>query len=122
VRESCDHGVWAKHGSRIFPGAETVPPPRAGVSLQILRTSGHSPSRYPPSEPPARNAFLLKDSPIRSKQVMSDQQFRIEKDSMGEVKVPMDALYAAQTQRAVENFPISGIRFPRPFIRALGMV
>jgi fumarate hydratase class II len=53
---------------------------------------------------------------------MSDQQFRIEKDSMGEVRVPADALYAAQTQRAVENFPISGIPFPRPFIRALGMV
>lgn len=53
---------------------------------------------------------------------MSDQQFRIEKDSMGEVKVPVQALYAAQTQRAVENFPISGLKFPRAFIRALGMV
>lgn len=53
---------------------------------------------------------------------MSDAQFRIEKDSMGEVKVPASALYAAQTQRAVENFPVSGIPFPRPFIRALGMV
>ncbi len=53
---------------------------------------------------------------------MSDAQYRIEKDSMGEVKVPAAALYAAQTQRAVENFPISGIPFPRPFIRALGMV
>ena len=38
--------------------------------------------------------------------------FRIEKDSLGEVKVPADALYGAQTQRAVENFPVSGIRFP----------
>jgi len=55
--------------------------------------------------------------------MMSDQQeFRIEKDSMGEVRVPADALYKAQTQRAVDNFPISGIRFPRTFIRALGMV
>ena len=54
---------------------------------------------------------------------MSDQQeFRIEKDSMGEVQVPADALYKAQTQRAVDNFPISGIRFPRTFLRALGMV
>ena len=54
---------------------------------------------------------------------MSDQQeFRIEKDSMGEVRVPADALYKAQTQRAVDNFPISGIRFPRTFLRALGMV
>ncbi len=48
--------------------------------------------------------------------------FRIEKDSLGEVKVPVDALYGAQTQRAVENFPVSGIRFPRVFIRALGLI
>ena len=47
---------------------------------------------------------------------------RIEHDSLGEVRVPADALYAAQTQRAVENFPISGLRFPRVFIRALGLI
>ena len=51
---------------------------------------------------------------------MSD--FRVEKDSMGEMQVPADALYGAQTARAVENFPISGLRMPRPFIRALGMI
>ncbi|MBI3468222.1 MAG: class II fumarate hydratase [Planctomycetes bacterium] len=49
-------------------------------------------------------------------------EFRIEKDSMGEMKVPAVAYYGAQTQRAVENFPISDLRFPRPFIRALGIV
>ncbi|NTW59467.1 MAG: class II fumarate hydratase [Nitrospirae bacterium] len=49
-------------------------------------------------------------------------EFRIEKDSLGDVKVPKDALYGAQTQRAVENFPVSGIRFPRVFIRALGLI
>ncbi len=48
--------------------------------------------------------------------------FRTEKDSLGEVRVPVDAWYAAQTQRAVDNFPISGIRFPRRFIEALGTV
>ncbi|BBD79309.1 class II fumarate hydratase [Aerosticca soli] len=48
--------------------------------------------------------------------------FRIEHDSMGELKVPADALYGAQTQRAVENFPISGLRLPRTFIRALGLI
>jgi fumarate hydratase class II len=48
--------------------------------------------------------------------------YRIEKDSMGEVRVPKDALYGAQTQRAVENFPISGYTFPRSFIRALGLI
>lgn len=49
-------------------------------------------------------------------------EFRIEKDALGEVKVPSWALWGAQTQRAVENFPISGIRFPRTFIRAIGLV
>ena len=48
--------------------------------------------------------------------------FRIEKDSLGEVRVPADALYGAQTQRAVENFPISGQRFGRSFIQALGLL
>src|SRR6056297_1528142 len=51
---------------------------------------------------------------------MSD--FRIEKDSLGEVRVPSKALYGAQTQRAKENFPISSLRFPRHFIEALGTV
>ena len=51
---------------------------------------------------------------------MSD--YRIEKDSMGEVKVPATAYYGAQTQRAVLNFPISGLRMPRPFIRAMGLI
>ncbi len=49
-------------------------------------------------------------------------KFRIEHDSMGELKVPADALYGAQTQRAVQNFPISGLRLPRAFIRALGLI
>jgi fumarate hydratase class II len=47
---------------------------------------------------------------------------RIERDSMGEMEVPADALYGASTQRAVLNFPISGQRFPRRFIRALGLI
>ena len=50
------------------------------------------------------------------------QQHRIEHDSMGELKVPADALYGAQTQRAIQNFPISGLRMPRAFIRALGLI
>jgi fumarate hydratase, class II len=49
-------------------------------------------------------------------------QMRIEKDSMGTMELPADALYGATTQRAVLNFPISGYRFSRPFIRALGLV
>jgi len=53
---------------------------------------------------------------------MSKQQFRTERDSMGELNVPADALYGAQTQRAVDNFPISGLALPSGFIRALGLV
>jgi fumarate hydratase class II len=48
--------------------------------------------------------------------------YRIEKDSLGELRVPSDALYAAQTQRAVENFPISGLKQYRAFIWAIAMI
>ena len=53
---------------------------------------------------------------------MTDKAYRIEKDSMGELKVPEDALWGAQTQRAVDNFPISGLVMPRAFVAALGLV
>jgi fumarate hydratase class II len=53
---------------------------------------------------------------------MKKENFRVEKDSMGEMRVPADALYGAQTQRAVENFPISDLRFPREFVRAMGLI
>ncbi|MEE9121541.1 MAG: class II fumarate hydratase [Syntrophobacteria bacterium] len=53
---------------------------------------------------------------------MEEENYRIESDSMGEVKVPAAAYYGAQTQRAVQNFPISGLRFPREFIRAMGLI
>ena len=49
-------------------------------------------------------------------------KYRIEKDSLGEVRVPEDKLYGAQTQRAVDNFPISGLPMPPAFIRALGLI
>ena len=48
--------------------------------------------------------------------------YRVTHDSMGEMRVPAGAAYGAQTARAVVNFPISGLRFPRPFIRALGLI
>src|SRR5947208_7485919 len=50
------------------------------------------------------------------------RQFRTEKDSMGEMQVPADAYYGAQTARAVENFPISDLRFSRRFIAAMGLI
>jgi fumarate hydratase class II len=49
-------------------------------------------------------------------------KYRTEHDSMGELQVPADALWGAQTQRAVQNFPISGLAMPREFIRALGLI
>ena len=49
-------------------------------------------------------------------------QTRTEKESMGVMSVPESALYGASTQRAVLNFPVSGWRFSRPFIRALGLL
>ena len=51
-----------------------------------------------------------------------NNEFRIESDSMGEMRVPASAYYGAQTARAVENFPISDLRFPRRFIRAVGLI
>src|SRR5258707_10105858 len=53
---------------------------------------------------------------------MTSGRTRVEKDSMGQMSVPESALYGASTERAVLNFPISGYRFSRPFIRALGMI
>ena len=53
---------------------------------------------------------------------MVKNEYRIERDSMGEVRVPKSAYYGAQTQRAVENFPISGVGFPPTFIHTLGLV
>ncbi len=53
---------------------------------------------------------------------VSNKGHRIEKDSMGSVKVPKEAYYGAQTQRAIENFPISGCRFQREFLYALGLI
>lgn len=53
---------------------------------------------------------------------MSEQNMRIERDSMGEMPVPADALYGASTARAILNFPISGLAFSRSFLRALGLV
>ena len=49
-------------------------------------------------------------------------KYRVEKDSLGEMKVPQDAYYGAQTQRAVENFQISNLRFSNQFIQSLALI
>jgi fumarate hydratase class II len=53
---------------------------------------------------------------------MADNEYRVERDSMGEIRVPAGALWGAQTQRAVNNFQISGLAMPRGFIQALGLI
>ena len=53
---------------------------------------------------------------------MSTSDYRVEHDSMGALDVPATALWGAQTQRAIQNFPPSGLRMPRAFIRALGLI
>ncbi|MEQ1439520.1 class II fumarate hydratase [Fontimonas sp. SYSU GA230001] len=53
---------------------------------------------------------------------MASQRFRIEHDTLGELRVPADAAWGAQTQRAVENFPVSGRHMPRGFLRALALI
>jgi fumarate hydratase class II len=53
---------------------------------------------------------------------MISLRHRVEEDSLGKVKVPAGAYWGPETQRAVENFPVSGLRFPREFLRALGMI
>ena len=50
------------------------------------------------------------------------EQYRVEKDSMGELQVPVNALYAAQTQRAIDNFPISGLVLPSAFIKTIALI
>src|SRR6516164_1518691 len=59
---------------------------------------------------------------IRPTKTSTNMQTRFETDSMGKMEVPADALYGASTQRAVLNFPVSGYRFSRPLIRALGLI
>ncbi len=54
--------------------------------------------------------------------MQDDAAVRVSRDSLGEVRVPAEAYWGAQTQRAIENFPISGLRFPRRFLRAQGLI
>ena len=79
--------------------AKRTTAPRAGKSAPRLRAAGAATTPATPGS-----------------------QVRLERDSLGEMEVPADVYYGASTARAVQNFPISGLRFPRPFIRALGLI
>jgi fumarate hydratase class II len=80
------------------------------MSLDPVRATAH------------RQAALQKKGPMKKNRQASLQKVRIERDTMGELAVPAEAYYGVQTARAVQNFPISGLRFPRSFIRALGLI
>jgi hypothetical protein len=58
----------------------------------------------------------------RQDDAMTTSEYRVEHDSMGALDVPATALWGAQTQRAIRNFPASGLTMPRAFIRALGLI
>src|SRR6185295_3111008 len=59
---------------------------------------------------------------MTTRELEERMEYRTEKDSLGEMQVPADAMYGPQTQRAVENFPISGDPLPAEFVRTLGLV
>src|SRR5262249_37243885 len=70
----------------------------------------------------ASKCYDLHHNAMGSRSACMTNSFRIERDSMGELQVPADALWGAQTQRAVQNFPISGHILPRAFIAALALI
>src|SRR5690606_37886290 len=95
-----------------------VPRSRADVAAPL--SCPGSPARLRVREPPLQEETRAMG---KSRKPATDAaRFRVEHDSMGELLVPADALWGAQTQRAVENFPVSGQPMPRGFIRALGLV
>ncbi len=79
--------------------------------------AGHRPSLFGPS-----TLLLTTRATMSQAQPAAAAQFRIEKDSMGDVQVPAQAYYGAQTQRAVDNFPVSGWQLPPALIHAMGLV
>jgi fumarate hydratase class II len=66
--------------------------------------------------------MLVNESPTKREKVPMTQKFRLEHDSMGPMEIPEDALYGAQTQRAINNFPISGLIMPFAFIKAVALI
>ena len=97
----------------------------AAASLQVAQWPVLRRARRPRREAglmPRPQSLDDKAAAIRWTEMAAGSEYRIETDSMGDVRVPRDALYKAQTQRAVDNFPISGTRFPRTFIRTLGLI
>ncbi len=103
---------------------------QAGPTAAVLKKVGLKPNQVREhaaggeDEAPASAEGAAAASPVAPQEpvVVAGVGTRTEADSMGEMKVPAHAYWGAQTQRAVENFPISGYRFGRRFIRALGLI
>ncbi|QSA98665.1 aspartate ammonia-lyase [Methylococcus sp. EFPC2] len=95
---------------------------RYGLTIPVLRDETSGRELNWPFQPEDLRRFISSALINQPGDPAMTQPFRIEKDSMGELRVPADALYAAQTQRAVENFPISGIAMPAEFIRAVALI
>ena len=116
--------------NKLAEGVARLRPVRAGASRRLRQRAGGS--RRPP-DPPSSTRAGCRTSSRRSsassrrslrighaRQRPMSEEFRIEHDSMGEVRVPADAKWRAQTQRAVENFPISGRPLERAHIARAG--
>ncbi|MCC6191927.1 MAG: class II fumarate hydratase [Anaerolineales bacterium] len=109
--------------SRSSAPAETLPdkalsPEQIGFDEVDLASS----ESFPASDPPPWTLGVSQPTPGQELNSPRASDFRIERDSMGEVRVPSNVLYGAQTQRAVENFPIGRYRFQPSFIKALALV
>src|SRR5665213_3011511 len=93
-----------------------------------VETSSADSSWYCVSSAPIGNSSWYANSgmgqkvPCSEEDLMTESQYRVEHDSMGEVRVPADALWGAQTQRAVENFPISGRPIAAALVRSLAVI
>jgi len=78
--------------------------------------------RHPDSQQELSWPFDQAQVELLINEITMTARYRIEKDSMGELEVPAAALYGAQTQRAVENFPVSGIKMPAAFIKTVALI
>jgi len=105
------HGVRIPVLRRTDTGRELDWPFELADLLNFLGAAADGWGAVPP---------ILEFQPIG--EIVMTTTFRTERDSMGELKVPLDALYAAQTQRAVENFPVSGLTLPPAFIKAIALI
>ena len=96
--------------------SELIPAPRIPTNARTLRQPrAHAGTLSPQTIRPYRLNH-------RSDNVSDSQEYRLERDSMGEFEVPVDAYYGANTMRAVLNFPISDLRFGRSFIHAIASI